>query len=365
MSNHFISRREKIRRRLKKEGFSAFLVTAKENVFYLTGFRGSDSYLLLTLRGDVLLTDTRFETQLKEDCPGLDSLVRRPDKTSMMEELVKRLKAEKFSSIAFEGGNVSWSFVEKFRQEAPSITPHAVENFVETLRQVKDAQEIALIRRALKINEKAFCIVRDANFSSLSERDVQCLLDTTMRKLGAEGEAFPSIIAAGARAALPHAIPTDTKVASHNLLLIDWGCYLDHYCCDLTRTLLSRKPSKKLQTVYNTVLKAQLAAIAAIRPGIATKDIDAVARGVISDAGFGKYFSHGTGHGFGLKVHEQPRLGQRSNETLEAGMIITVEPGIYLPNLLGVRIEDDVLVTKNGAEVLSNLEKDMESMMVL
>ncbi|MGL4943629.1 MAG: M24 family metallopeptidase [Thermoguttaceae bacterium] len=368
MSDRLLTRRNNVRRHLRKLKIDSLLVTAPENVRYLTGFRGSDSYLLVTMTDEVILSDTRFETQLKEECPTFDVVVRRPDRSSMADEVVKAIKSRKLKNVGLEANSISLAAAEKLREELPTVNWCKTDGIVEAGRQVKDADELKVIARAIQVAETAFLETQDF-FSgderrSVTEKDWCICVEFEMRSLGAEGTSFPSIIAAGPKAALPHAIPGSERVIDHSLLLVDWGACVDGYCSDLTRTLILEKPSKKLVKVYETVLAAQQAAIKAIRPGVKAADVDAAARRVIDDAGFGKYFTHGTGHGIGLKVHEAPRLGSRSKETLQAGNVITVEPGIYLPGQLGVRIEDDVLVTKTGAKVLSHLGKTLKDMTI-
>jgi Xaa-Pro aminopeptidase len=231
---------------------------------------------------------------------------------------------------------------------------------VEQLREIKDAAEIAQLRQAIWYAEKAFGVLRASLTPEKSEKRVADELEYQMRLFGAKGYSFPSIVAAGARAALPHATPTDRPIGESDLLLVDWGASGALYKSDLTRVLVTGKISPKLERVYRVVLKAQQQAIAAIRPGAVAQDVDRVAREAIDRAGFGRYFGHGLGHGLGLEVHEAPRLTARNTAVLKPGMVVTVEPGIYLPGWGGVRIEDDVLVTRSGCEVLTQVPKQWE-----
>ena len=238
---------------------------------------------------------------------------------------------------------------------------------VETLREIKDREEIRAIRDSIRCAEKGFEIVRHSLRPDQTEIDVRNELEYQMRKMGADDRGFPTIAAVGPRAALPHAVPTDRfRVRDAELLLIDWGAKKNFYVSDLTRVLITAaKPSSKLRKIYQIVLDAQKAAIAAIRPGVMAEEVDAAARRVIENAGFGKAFHHGLGHGIGLVVHDQGRLSVGCKTPLRPGMVLTVEPGIYLPDWGGVRIEDDILVTRSGVTVLSDgFPKEFDEMIV-
>jgi Xaa-Pro aminopeptidase len=229
---------------------------------------------------------------------------------------------------------------------------------VEELRQVKDADEVAEIRTAIRQAEKGFEVLRAQLTGEMTELQAAQLLEQAMRQFGATVAAFPPIVAVGPRAALPHARPTTGRISGADFVLVDWGATAaSGYRSDLTRILVTGKISPKLEKVYGVVLKAQQAGIKAIRPGARCCDVDAAARRVIEEAGFGKQFSHGLGHGIGLNIHEAPRFSAAFETPLKPGMVVTVEPGIYIESWGGVRIEDDCLVTRHGAEVLTNLPK--------
>jgi Xaa-Pro aminopeptidase len=233
---------------------------------------------------------------------------------------------------------------------------------IEQLREVKDKHEIAEIREAARYAEQAFAVLRATLRPNRTEKEVADDLEHQIRLFGGKGTSFPSIIAVGARAALPHARPTDKTIGADDFVLVDWGATARHYKSDLTRVLVTGRISPKLERIYGVVLEAQEQAIAAIRPGVTGREVDAVARKVITDAGFGKQFGHGLGHGIGLDIHEAPRLNSANDKPLKPGMVVTVEPGIYLPGWGGVRIEDDILVTKSGHEVLTSVPKQLNEM---
>lgn len=359
---HF-GRRDKLRRALRQAGADAILVTNPVNVTYLSGFTGEDSFLLVRQDGDVLLSDFRFTTQLEEECPGLEVAIR-PHKLAMPEMAAKTVKGCRIRRLALESDSISWSLFSTICDKTKSVEAIPAPDLVEQLREVKDKGEIAKIRGSIQAAEKAFGVLRATLRPEKTEIQLRNELEYQMRLFGAEDRGFPSIVAAGARAALPHATPTDRRIGGSDFVLVDWGARDGLYRSDLTRVLVTGRISPKLERIYGVVLNAQLRAIEAIRPGIAAQEIDQIARSVIADAGFGRYFGHGLGHGIGLDIHERPRLASTSPAVLRPGMVVTVEPGIYLPGWGGVRIEDDVLVTREGHEVLTGVPKTFDAVVV-
>lgn len=357
------TRRNKLRRAVKKAGAEALLVTNFTNVTYLTGFTGDDSYLLVHRDGDVVLSDPRYTTQLKEECPGVDLHIRSPG-VSMLKSVAKVVRSAKIGRLAIEGNSMTVALRDRLDAELRRVELVCTSELVEQLRQIKDREEIAQIRRAVWYAQKAFKVIRATLRPEATEKQVSTELEYQMRRFGAKGCSFPSIVAVGSRAALPHATASDRTIGSGDFVLIDWGADGGLYKSDLTRILVTGRISPKLERVYGVVFKAQRKAIDAIRPGAVAGDVDKVARGVIAQAGFGRYFGHSLGHGLGLDVHEAPRLGKDNNVVLKPGMVVTVEPGIYLPGWGGVRLEDDVLVTPSGREVLSTLGKQLEEAIV-
>ncbi len=337
----------------------AILITNPINVRYLSGFRGNDSVLLVRSSGAVLLSDARFTLQIEEECSGLENVYIRAVGEGMSTALAKVLGSTT-KRLGVESETLTLGERDRIQAKLPGVEFVPVKNAVEVLRQIKDRSEVDAIRRAVAAAAKGFDDIRAALKPDQTEIDVRNEIEYRMRLHGAEEKSFASIIAAGPRAALPHGIPSGAKVGDHPLLLVDWGAIVDGYMSDLTRVIVL-KPTKKLRTVYETVLKAQAAAIAAIKPGKICSEIDAVARNIIKDAGYGKCFGHGLGHGLGLEIHESPRFNSVDETVLKPGMVLTVEPGIYLKDWGGVRIEDDVLITKTGCEVLSrHVEKSFD-----
>lgn len=364
MADRFAKRQEKLIRSLRKTDCEALLVSNEKNVSYLTGFSGDSSTLILGKNHRVLISDTRYETQLEEECPDLETVIR--TNRQEMEEMIGQVaKKAKIKSLGFESSTLTVAQFEKLKEKAESVDWVATEGLVEELRQIKDAWEIAETREAVRFAERGFEVLRATLTADATELEVAHNLEHAMRGFGAKGVSFPPIIAVGAQAALPHAHPGHRKIGESPFVLVDWGAEtFAGYKSDLTRVLGTGKIPPKLEKIYRVVLNAQQEAIQKIRPGAKCSDIDAAARNIIEAAGFGKNFGHGLGHSIGLNIHEWPRFAPTSDDELKPGMILTVEPGIYLPHWGGVRIEDDVLVTRDGHEVLSSVPKEFEDIVL-
>ena len=357
-------RRDKLRRLVRKAGIEALLVTNESNVTYLTGFTGDSSFLWAPANGrDILLTDTRYATQLKDECPGLELVVRDSSRTEL-DSIARVARSSKIDKLGIESDSMSVGLAAQIIEKLPRLTLARTNGFVEDLRAIKDKWEIEEIRQAIWYAERGFEILRASLRPEQTEREIANQLEFNLRKLGARACSFPPVVGVGPRAALPHGHPSEVRIGESDHVLVDWGAWGRLYRSDLTRVLVTARISPKLHRMYGVVLKAQQAAIDAIRPGVVAKDVDAAARKVIADAGFNRFFGHGLGHGIGLDVHEAPSLKPTSEIILQPGMILTVEPGIYLPDFGGVRIEDDVLVTKDGCEVLSSLPKKFDDVIV-
>lgn len=353
-------RRQKLLQKLKNSGAGALLVTNFTNVSYLTGFSGDDSYLLVAKEGVILISDSRYTTQLSQECPGLEVHIR-PVRQSIIQATARVAKSSGVRTLAIESSSITVEEWETLREQLRDIEFLPLAGMVEELRLIKDADEIAEIRQAVRQGEKGFATLRAGIRGELSEREVAHDLEHAMRRFGAQGASFPPIVAVGPRAALPHARPTEELISAADFVLVDWGANTQRgYKSDFTRVLVTGKSSAKLEKVYDVVLRAQLKGIEAVRPGARCCDVDAAARNVITEAGYGKQFGHSLGHGIGLDIHEGPRVSAASEMELKPGMVITIEPGIYIPGWGGVRIEDDVLVTRDGHEVLTNVPKRFE-----
>jgi Xaa-Pro aminopeptidase len=363
-------RRQRLARQLGPAGLGAVLVSHPVNVTYLTGFSGEASYLVVGRKRTLMVSDGRFTTQLAEECPGLDVHIRPPSQMTVP-EVAKVLTSLRVRTVGFESSHLTVADYEWLKELAPTVEWAPTKRWVEDLRAVKDESEVAQIRAAIGAAERAFTVFKAALGPDDTEQQLADRMEQYVRQVGAPGTSFPTIVGVGPRSGLPHAPLTDARVAGADFLLVDWGAAGRFYKSDLTRMIVTRRSwfrpaharpgraDQKLAKVYGTVLAAQAAAIAAIRPGARARDIDAAARTVIAGAGYGAAFSHGLGHGIGLQVHEAPNVRASSEDVLAAGMVLTVEPGIYLAGWGGVRIEDDVLVTPDGCEVLTTLPRDL------
>ena len=357
--SHTVPRREKIQRRLRRDGLDAMLVTHPVNVSYLTDFTGEDSYLLVTRHEAILISDFRFKQQIAEECGGVEVTIRR--KRSLPDAAARLVRRAKVRRLAFETRHLSVAAHTGLAKHLPRVELVGWVDAVESLRVVKDAHEVRQIEEAVGFAEKALAMLRLTISADDTEKHVADLMETFLRQAGARASGFPTIAAVGPRAALPHCPPGSVRLGEHGFLLLDWGASGRLYKSDLTRMLIGSRISPKFGAIYRTVLKAQQRAIKTIRPGVCAGEVDAEARRTIGNAGFGRFFGHALGHGVGLEVHEAPSLRQGSDEPLRRGMVVTVEPGIYLPGWGGIRIEDDVLVTAGGHRVLSSVGRTLAS----
>jgi Xaa-Pro aminopeptidase len=338
-------------------GLDALLVTNLVNVRWLTGFTGSSAAAAIGPELRRFVTDFRYLTQSAEQ---VDDSWTRVISSELLPALAGQLPEEGALRVGFDDATLSVRDHAKLRsllRDEVELVPAG--GAVERLRVTKDAGEIERIRAAARLADAALEEVLGRGLAGRTERDVALDLELTMRRMGAEGVSFPPIVAAGAHGALPHAEPRDVEIPQDTLVVIDWGAVLDGYASDCTRTFATGELDPRDRAVYDLVLRAQEDALAAVRPGPTGKEVDAVARTIIDDAGHAEHFGHGLGHGVGLEVHEGPRLSKTGEDALAVGNVVTVEPGVYVPDAVGVRIEDLVVVTDDGHEVLSGLSKDL------
>ena len=340
------------------------LVTRRPDVRYLCGFTGEDSWLLFGPGWTTLITDGRFAEQARAECRSSDIAVR----TGTIEaRAVTSIKKHRIRRLAIQNTHMTVRSHQMLGDKLPRVRLIGVVNVVPAVRAVKAEQEIRAIRKAIRVAERAFKDLISPGATALvgqTERAVAARLDHLMRCGGASGPAFETILAAGRHGSLCHYCPGSTVIRRNQAVLIDWGARVDGYCSDLTRVIFTGRIPPKIGEIYRVVLDAQLAGIARIRSGVACKTVDASARAVIATAGYGEQFRHSLGHGIGLEVHESPGLARTQAGRLRSGMVVTVEPGIYLPGVGGVRIEDDVLVTRQGRRRLTSLPRDIEAMVV-
>jgi Xaa-Pro aminopeptidase len=335
----------------------ALLVSALPNIRYLTGFTGDNALLLLTPDSTTLFTDPRFTIQASEECSCKVRIAVKGPLELLAAEMIRRKRLKR---IGFEATRLTYAAYRRLKQQLPlgaSLKP--LEPVIDRLRMIKSDSEIARIRRSVLTNSRAFAKAIRSIRPGVTEAALAAELEFEMRHLGGEKSAFDTIVATGARNALPHARPTAKQILKDELLLIDMGTCQDGYMSDMTRMLFLGRPSQRVRRMYDAVAKAQLAAIDAVRAGASTGQVDRSARQVLQSEGLGKTFVHSTGHGLGLEIHELPRVAKHDKTRLEAGMVITIEPGAYVRGFGGIRIEDTVLVTKSGCEVLTPTSKEL------
>ena len=364
------TRHQAVRKAMKSLKLDGILLTTAADLGYLTGFTGDDSIGIITEKEIHLVTDFRYKEQADLEAGWLKMHMR---EGKMSDALAAALLETKATRVGFEANFTSFGQVHALQKalvealqgrngkaaKEPELVP--LEDVMTNIRKVKDDQEIDLIRKSIAVAEEAYEAIRDEIKVGETENHLAGLLIMEMRSRGASTHSFEPIIAAGPNSSLPHYRPADVLVKRDQPLLFDWGAIHKGYCSDLTRTLMIGRVAPKMKEIYKVVLEAQLAAIEFLRPGVTTRQADQIARDVIDKAGYGNEFGHGLGHGIGREIHELPVMRKTGGEEeLRPGMVVTVEPGIYIPGEGGVRIEDDVLITHSGCEVLTTLDKSFE-----
>lgn len=345
----------KLRQQLEALDLDAFVVSQPENRRYLSGFTGSDGMLFIAQDRALLITDFRYVEQSAREAPQFTVVETQPEAVARrLNDLASEGGAQR---VGFESLHVTVADHRHWAEAADSYRLVPTKELVEDMRAVKDEEELAVIKRAVALTDAAMAHIRELIAPGMAEKDVAWELESYMRTHGGEAVAFDPIVAGGPNGALPHAGASGDLIRAGQPIVVDIGTRVDGYHSDLTRTLYLGEPDGRFQEIYGLVLKAQLAAEEGIRPGMACRKADALARDVIAGAGYGKYFGHGLGHGVGLAIHEKPRLRSVSYEVLRAGMTLTVEPGIYIPGWGGVRIEDLTVIREDGVEVLSRADK--------
>ena len=359
-------RHKNVRDAMKELSLDGILLTHPGDIAYLTNFGGEDSVGLITEKEFHLITDFRYEEQAQLEAGWLKLTIRDNKMEEALAKVISGVAGGKAKKIGYEANFATVGQFEglskQLKESSSSAQLVPLENVMMNIRKVKDDHEIDLIRKSAAIAEEAFNAIRDEIKVGQTENYLAGLLVFELRSRGATNSSFPVIVAAGTNSSLPHYRPSEFLVQRDQPLLIDWGALYKGYCSDLTRTLMVGRVSPKMKQIYKVVYEAQQAAIKFLRPGVTTIQADRVARDVIDNAGFGKQFGHGLGHGIGRDIHELPTLRKTGvEEELRPGMIVTVEPGIYLPGEGGVRIEDDVLITHSGCEVLTSLDRTFEA----
>ena len=336
----------------------ALLVTSAANVRYLTGFSGSSALLFVTQRDALLITDFRYQTQAAEEVGGHARIV--IESQSLWTGLWQNLtQVPQLEVAGFESAHLVHRDFQRLLEGGGRYQWRPTTDLIESLRERKDAGEVEKIRAAIAVAECALDRMLSTVRGGMTERQVAGVLEAALRESGSDGFAFPTIVASGPNAALPHARPTARRVCPGDFLLVDFGAVVDGYCSDITRTFVVGRATEEQREIYEVVRHANERAALALRPGMSGRDADGVARGYIEDRGFGEMFGHSLGHGIGLEVHEAPRLARTAEGLLVQGAVVTVEPGIYRPGWGGVRIEDDVHLSSEGAQVLTRFTREL------
>jgi Xaa-Pro aminopeptidase len=347
----------RLRELLTQQSLDALLVGQPENRSYLSGFSGSAGVLCIAARLALIATDFRYYEQVGIESPQFELVKVTATVADVLPELLARQEVRR---LGFEADHVTFVDAQEWMAIAPDVEWVPTKDLVMDMRAVKDAGEVATMREAIRLTDEALAAALLQVQPGMTERDLAWLIESYIRTHGSPAVSFEIIVASGPNGARPHARASDAALPTGEPIVIDMGARLGGYCADLTRTVCLGQPNDpdRFWEIYNIVLRAQQAAEAVIRPGVTGKEVDAVARNLIAEAGFGDFFGHGLGHGVGLAVHELPRLSRLAVTPLASGNVVTVEPGIYLPGWGGVRIEDVVLVTENGVEVLTEAPKD-------
>lgn len=354
-----MNRIQKLAGKLKEARLDGILLLKDSNIRYISGFTGSESYVVISANSNTFITDSRYTEQAEAECSGFEVVRWRSPALGLTETIQKVCEAKGIKNLGFEQDKVTYEFYEKLEKGLPGVKLTPTRGLVEDIRYVKDKEEIECIRTAAQIADEAFTELLGILKAGVTEKDMERELQYLIKKKGAEDIGFPTIIASGKRSSLPHAIPSDKKIEKGDLVTFDFGAMYKGYRSDITRTIVVGKADEKQKEIYNIVKMAQEKGVKALKAGISGKVPDDCARGYIREAGYGDFFGHGLGHGVGLDIHEEPFMSTNCERVLEAGNVITVEPGIYLPDWGGVRIEDTVLVKEEGIEILTKFSKEL------
>ncbi len=351
-----LKRIKKLRKKMKEKDIRNFLVTKRENLRYLTSFTGTAGKLLLTEDENLFITDFRYLDQADEQTEGckIEEI-----SSNFMSGFADLLDRKGIKNLAFEAEDINYKTYQNFKEKLNLEDLKAVEGVVEALRLIKEDEEIEKIIKAVEIADKGFEFLLDFIEPGRTEKEIALELEFFMKREGGEANAFDFIVASGKRGALPHGVASSKVVEKGELITIDFGTVYQGYHSDITRTIALGEVSDKQKEIYNIVLDAQKKVIEEIKAGMTGVEADKIARDFIAEAGYGDNFGHGLGHGIGLEIHESPRLSKTSDSTLEKGMVVTDEPGIYISAFGGVRIEDDLVITEDGSKVLNSAPKEL------
>ncbi|MDF2815458.1 MAG: Xaa-Pro dipeptidase [Paenibacillus sp.] len=349
------ARLAKLRQLMSERKLDALLVTNSYNRTYMSGFTGSSGALVITANQAVLLSDFRYRSQAPQQAVHYQFIEHKP---KLIESVFELLKAWNIQELGFEQQDVSYGTYTAYSSALPGIKLIPTDGWIEELRMIKDSRELAVMQEAAELADRTYEYMLSVLKPGLLESEAALELEFFMRRHGATSTSFETIIASGERSALPHGKASQRAMQTGEFVKMDFGAYYKGYCSDITRTVMLGKPTAKHREIYDIVLEAQMLTLDHIKPGMSGMEADAIARNVIKKYGYGDFFGHGTGHGLGMEIHEAPRLSLQGDVVLKPGMTVTVEPGIYLPDFGGVRIEDDIVITESGMRRLTQAPKD-------
>lgn len=349
-----MSKLGKLRTALAENNLDAILITSPINRRYISGFTGSAGAVIISEKNAVFITDFRYTEQAEAQAEGFNII---EHKEGIVAEIQKQLMGSNIKRLGFEKDHTTYGQYETYKQSFEAeVVP--VTGLVEGIRIIKTSKELEVMKKAAKIADDAFLHIQSFIKPGVKEIEVSNELEFFMRKQGAVSSSFDTIVASGYRSAMPHGVATEKEIQSGELVTLDYGALYNGYCSDITRTVAVGEVSDELRKIYNVVLEANLRGVKEIKPGMTGREADAITRDYITEMGYGEHFGHSTGHGLGMEVHEAPGLSHRSDQRLQPGMVVTVEPGIYVAGLGGCRIEDDIVITENGNERLTSVTKE-------
>ncbi|PTE68265.1 peptidase M24 family protein [Staphylococcus devriesei] len=344
----------KVREILKQQNLDAFVILSDYNRRYLSGFTGTSGALVITSTQNQLITDFRYIEQATNQATNFEIVNRSEGLIDEIKSIITKLNLQR---VGFEGHLISYDTYQSLNET--SATFISIGEVIEEIRQIKSPDEIEKIKHAAKIVDDTYNYILEVAKAGMTEKELKALLESKMLHLGAEGPSFDTIVASGYRGALPHGVASDKVIEQGDMITLDFGAYYEGYCSDITRTFAIGEPDPKMKEIYNIVLESQIKAINEIKPGMTVQEADALSRDYIDAHGYGKEFGHSLGHGIGLDIHEGPLLSKNAKGTIQVNNCVTIEPGIYVDGLGGVRIEDDILITENGCEVFTKCTKDL------
>lgn len=355
-NNECLNRLKVLREKLIEKDIDAAFITKRENYLYLSGFTGSSAYLIITQKEAILVTDFRYEEQANKQATAFQVIKYQGQVYKALDEI---FIDKKIGKLGFEEAYLTYNDYLEYKSKLTVKDFVPLNSVVEKMRFIKDSSEIEIIKKAVEIADKGFTHILEFIKPGVAEIELAAELEYYMKKIGAKGASFETIVASGERSSMPHGVASEKKIKMGDTITLDFGAIYNDYCSDMTRTVFLGEPNLEMKKIYKLVLEAQLKAIDEAKFGLTGKEIDWVARNIINSGGFEKNFGHGLGHGVGLEIHEEPRLSPTGNISMENGMAVTVEPGIYIPGMGGVRIEDIIIIDGEKPLILTNSTKEM------